>query len=335
MERKSLEMIQPLVIAYGYTRNSDQITFLSYEREITIEGCNELLNKLLPLCNGVNRFEDILKKLEDEYEIESLMEVIKILLENEILIDSRDFYWVFHKRSMNPPLYFRNLSENEIADILRRRNYKFYRSKGRISLSSSQEIDSILLEFMKPRQSIWKYPSKNISFAQLSGLLKAAYGVVRRENLGFYTISHRTIPSAGALYPLELYVITLIDIDGLEKGLYYFQKEKEYLVPLKSGDFQEQLKELLLEANETIETASLFLIVTACFARGCEKYPNRGYRNILLEAGHLAQNVYLYCIDQNLGTVEFSGFLDEELGNFLEIDVRDEAPMTLLAVGSR
>lgn len=335
MKKDKLKEIQPLVIAYGYPKNANQMTFLGYGEEIIVEGCNEVLSKLLPLCNGVDRFENILNKLEDEYEKDSLIEVIKILLENEVLIDSRDFYWVFHKHSMNPPLCFRNLSENEIIDILRRRNYKSYKARDQISLSSSQEIDSALLEFMKSRQSIWKYSLKEMSFVKLSGLLRAAYGVIRRENLGSYTIPHRTVPSGGALYPLEIYVVTLAGIGRLEKGLYYFQKEKECMISLKKGNFRDKLKKLLLEVNETIETASLFLIVTAYFSRECEKYSNRGYRHILLEAGHLAQNVYLYCIDQNLGTLEISGFLDEELCNFLGINAHDESPITILAVGSR
>lgn len=336
MERKNLAMTQPLVIAYGYSNDADQMTFIGYGKEITVEGCNEVLSKLLPLCNGVNRFEDILGKLKNEYARDSLSELIKTLLENEVLIDSRDFYWVFHRCSMNPTLYFRELSENNIAAILRRKNHKSYKKvRRRIFLPSSSEIESGFLEFIKARQSVYKYTAKNFSFTKLSGLVKAAYGVIRKEYLGSYTIPHRTVPSGGALYPLELYIITLVDIEKLKRGLYYFQKEKEYLVPLKIGNFREGLKELLFEVDEVIETASLFLIVTVRFFRGCEKYSNRGYRNILLEAGHLAQNVYLYCIDQNLDTVELSAFWDAKLAHFLEINIREEAPITVLAIGTR
>ena len=188
---------------------------------------------------------------------------------------------------------------------------------------------------MRLRQSVWKYSSMSISFVQISGLLKAAYGVIRREDFGSYILPHRAVPSGGGLYPLEVYVIILIGNDRLGKGLYYFHKEKECLVLLKSGDFRGKLKELIWTANEAVETASLFLIITAHFSRECKKYANRGYRHIWLEAGHVAQNVYLYCIDQNLGTVELSGFLDEKLCSFLGIDSRKEAPITILAVGSR
>lgn len=336
---RNLKEIQPLVVAYGYVKNPEQMTFLGYDKEITVEGCNEALNKLLLLCNGVNRLEDILKKLEDEYEIESLTELIKILLENEILIDSREFYRVFHKRSMNPSLYFYDLSEKEVMEFFGERNYKIYSSENQIPLSSLSEINSSFLEFTRLRKSTRAYASQNISFVKLSGILKAAYGITRKEFTKFngilYEIPHRTIPSGGGLCPLEIYVVTLIDIGFLEKGLYYFNKEEEYLVLLKRGDFHKKLKEMFFEANATIETASLFLIVTANFSRECQKYSNRGYRHILLEAGHLAQNVYLYCIDQNLDTVELSAFWDEELCNFLEVNARDEPPVTVLAVGSR
>lgn len=339
VKRKDLKMIQPLVIVYGHPKNLNQMTFLGYDKEITVEGCSEVLNKLLPLCNGVNRLEDILKGLEDEYEIESLMEVIKILLENEILIDSREFYWIFHKRSMNPSLYFNDLSEKEVMELFKKRNYKIYPTRKRLALSPLSTINSGFLEFTMLRKSTRVYSSQNVSFDKLSGLLKAAYGITRIEFIEsagiLYKVPHRTIPSGGGLSPLEVYVLTLINIEPLRKGLYCFNKEKEYLTLVKKGDFRNKLKEMLFEVNEAINTASLFLVITANFFRECEKYSNRGYRHILLEAGHLAQNVYLYCIDQNLDTVELSAFWDEELAKFLEIDTRKEAPIILLAIGSR
>jgi len=335
MDKNDFDRLQPLVIAYGYEKDTNQTVFLGYDREITVAGCNNLLKELLPLCNGINQLVDILAKLGEEYEAVSLKEVIQTLLDNEILIDSRYLYWVFHKRSMNPPLYFRELSEGQITEILSRKNHKEYPERKEYSLASSEEIDSALLDFMKSRRSVWRYASQEISFLAFSGLLKAAYGIVRREDLGAYVVPHRTVPSGGALYPLEMYVVTLIDIGQVPKGLYHFQKDKEYLVLLKEGDFREKLKELVVEARETIDSASLFIFVTASFNRECEKYSNRGYRHILLEAGHLAQNVYLYCLDQNLDTVELSGFLDEKLADFLGLDPFEESPVTVLAVGGR
>ena len=335
MNTKYLEAIQPLIIAYGYRRNSNQTIFLGYGKRITVEGCNEVLNKMLPLCDGIHRLGDILRNLGDEYDINSLIELVKILIRHEIFIDSSDLYWIFHSRSMNPTLYGKVLSESEVAEILRQKNYKTYRSRRPLYIPSFSDIDSGFLEFLRQRKSTSKFFCKDISFANLGGLMRAAYGVTRREKLGPYTILHRTVPSAGALYPLELYLVNLITIKPLQKGLYYFNKESEYLVPLKIGDFSNRLKEMLIEANETIDTASLLLIVTARFSRSCKKYSNRGYRHILLEAGHLAQNVYLYCIDQGLETVELSGFFDESLCDLLEISGSVEAPITVLAIGSK
>lgn len=335
MECRNIDTIRPLVIAYGYPEDPNQIAFLCYENQITVYGCNELLNELLPLCNGTNDFGDILKKFSDKYDGESLAQLVRVLLENEILIDSREFYLAFHKCSMNPPRYFYELSEQEAVELFGQSNHKVYRGKKRVPLSTLSEINSGFLEFSMQRKSGWKYASRDISFTKLSGILKAAYGITRREFLSGYEIIHRTVPSGGALYPLELYLVTLTDTESLGMGLYYFDKEAEHLVQLKGGDFHSQLQGILLEASETIETASLILVITARFSRECQKYSNRGYRHILLEAGHLAQNVYLYCIDQNLDTVELSCFLDEPLCNFLEICPRHEATVTLLAVGVR
>lgn len=327
--------IQPLAITYGCIKGKKQMIFSGYGKEITIEGCNNVLNKLLPLCNGINRLDDIMGQLSEEYEKNSILELINVLLDNEIIINSREFYRIFHDRSMNPSLYGEELTEEKVINILKARNYKDYESSIEIPLSSVVEINSGLLEFVSSRESTWKYSSKNISFADLSGLLRVAYGIIKREDCGLYIIPHRTVPSGGALYPLEIYSLTLRDIGNLKKGLYYFQKENEFLVPIKNGDFRERLKDLLWVADETTKTATMVLFITAYLSRECKKYANRGYRHIFLEAGHLAQNVYLYCIDKNLATVELSGFRDRGVCDFLNIDHREEVPITVLLIGTR
>ena len=88
-------------------------------------------------------------------------------------------------------------------------------------------------------------------------------------------------------------------------------------------------------ADSILEDAAAVYILVCDFQQITQKYGNRGYRFALLEAGHAAQNAYLWCTEQNLGVVEVGGFLDEELANLLLLFYPREAPLTALVVGRR
>ena len=88
-------------------------------------------------------------------------------------------------------------------------------------------------------------------------------------------------------------------------------------------------------ADSIVESAAAVYILTCNFQQITQKYGNRGYRFALLEAGHAAQNAYLWCAEQDLGVVEVGGFLDEEVANLLLIPYPKQAPLTALVVGRR
>src|SRR5205823_557341 len=141
----------------------------------------------------------------------------------------------------------------------------------------------------------------------------------------------RTIPSGGALYPLELYFYTAY-VDELTAGLYHYNPIKRNIRRLHDQEASETISAALVQSNIASE-ASLILFITALFERSTFKYGDRGYRFVMVEAGHLAQNVNLVCVGLGLGSINIGGFLDRRVDDFLELDGVTHSTVYLIAIG--
>jgi len=141
----------------------------------------------------------------------------------------------------------------------------------------------------------------------------------------------RAAPSAGGLYPLELYVICS-DITGLRDGAYHYAPLEHTLEPLRDGVPPEMLTTFLL-AEPFVRNANAIVFLTAVFDRTLHKYGPRGYRYILLEAGHVAQNLCLLAMERSLGSLCLGGFMDGAANRFLRIDGVEEAAVYGIAIG--
>jgi SagB-type dehydrogenase family enzyme len=138
------------------------------------------------------------------------------------------------------------------------------------------------------------------------------------------------VPSAGALYPLELYLISLA-VNDLDRGVYHYHPYRhrlEHLAPLSWPE----LRAAAVDAS-VLESAAAVLVVTAVFWRSRFKYGSRGYRFALLEAGHLAQNAILAATDLDLPALPLGGFYDRRLDEIVSADGLDEAVVHALILG--
>lgn len=185
-----------------------------------------------------------------------------------------------------------------------------------------------LPEVVARRRSVREYARRPMSLDELSSLLAYSAGItdVRDPTLAF-----RAVPSSGALYPIELYLV-IFDVTGLVPGVYHYGVERHELVLLSSGDFRREVFQAAL-AQEMIWSASLVMVMTALFARVQWKYLDRSYRYALLEAGHLGQNVYLAATALGLGPCGIGAFFDDDLNRLLGVDGYDEATVYVMAVG--
>lgn len=185
--------------------------------------------------------------------------------------------------------------------------------------NSRTAIEQALLE----RRSQRAYADKHLTLAEISQLCWAAQGVTSPG--GF-----RTAPSAGALYPLEVFVAAA-DVEGLDPGIYRYQPENHRLVLEIRGDQTEALWEAGLHQS-AIKQAPAVFVFTAVFERTMRKYHERGKRYALMEAGHAAQNLCLQGVSLDLATVPIGAFDDSRVARTLGLD-ENARPLYLLPAG--
>ena len=191
-----------------------------------------------------------------------------------------------------------------------------------------------LMRLLQARESCRAYSGRPMPAQVLSNILACGYGITRTGRLDpSGRIYFRTTPSAGGLFPLEIYTLAR-GVEGTVDGLYHYDVRHHRLEFLRAGSWFAELDHALLMIP-FIQGANLILFVSAVFARSQKKYGPRGYRYILLEAGHVAQNICLSAVEQGLGSLCMGGYLDGRLNRFLGLDSITEAVVYSIAVGYR
>lgn len=176
-----------------------------------------------------------------------------------------------------------------------------------------------LEETLNKRKSVRDYKRGPLSLEQVSQLLWAASG----RNL-----YRRTAPSAGATYPLEIYIV-VGEVEGLEPGIYHYSSSRNSLEMIKEQDVRDRLSRAAL-GQEMIEEAPVNIIIAADYSKTTGHYGQRGIRYVHMEVGHVGQNVSLQAIALSLGTVMIGAFEDKEVKEVLGIK---EEPLYIIPVG--
>lgn len=185
--------------------------------------------------------------------------------------------------------------------------------------SSVQKGNLTLEECLRKRESIRDFSSEPLKKEDLSQLLWAAQGITR--NWG-----GRTAPSAGALYPLEIYVVT-------KEGVFRYSPQAHNLVRIILRNVRKILSEAAL-GQDCIREAPAVFVVTAVYERVLQKYGNRSERYINMEVGHSAQNILLQAVSLDLAAVPIGAFHDEKVKQVLNLPINHE-PLYLIPVGRK
>jgi len=180
-------------------------------------------------------------------------------------------------------------------------------------------VEAALLQ----RHSVREYSSDPVTLAELSQLLWAAQGITHSRDM-------RTAPSAGALYPLELYVVAG-RVDGLERGLYRYRIGHHDLLEVSREDLQDELTAAAL-GQDCVADAAVLIVVAGVVERTAVKYGERALRYVHMEVGAVAQNVYLQAAALGLGTVYVGAFRDAQVKQVLQM-AEEEDPFAILPVG--
>ncbi len=193
-----------------------------------------------------------------------------------------------------------------------------------IKLSQPRSEGSVSVETaLSKRRSVREYKREPLTLADVGQLAWAAQGITHPAGL-------RTAPSAGALYPLELYVVSG-HVDGLPPGIYRYRPTSHDLVKTVEGDRRSQLCGVSL-SQSSVQNAPLVLLLSAVPERTTRKYLSRGTRYVHMEAGHAAQNICLQAVALDLGTVIIGAFLDDGVKRVMDLP-EEEEPMLIIPVG--
>jgi SagB-type dehydrogenase family enzyme len=204
---------------------------------------------------------------------------------------------------------------------------KTYADAQRITLPDPHGYQGLSLEeAVETRRSVRDYSLEPLLSEDLSRLLHAAQGITERR-WGF-----RAAPSAGALYPIELYAV-VHHVAGLEPGIYHYAVQGHALELLQPGDFRTAVMHAGLW-QAFLGQANVCFVLSAIFQRTRWKYRERTYRYVLLEAGHIGQNLYLAATSMGLGACAVGAFLDDDLNELLGLDGQKEAALYVISVGT-
>lgn len=173
-----------------------------------------------------------------------------------------------------------------------------------------------LEECIYERVSIRTFSDKEIGLEQISQILWAAQGKKGQK---------RTVPSAGATYPLEIYVILK------DKGYFHYNFNNHTLELITKEDITPRLVKESWN-QKFIEEAYLNILICADYSRTTKRYGERGVRYVYMEVGHCAQNVHLEAISLGLASVPIGAFQDREVKKVLDLSTNID-PLYIIPIG--
>lgn len=166
------------------------------------------------------------------------------------------------------------------------------------------------------RKSVRNYKNEPISIKEISQILWSAQGITHSGKL-------RSAPSAGATYPLEVYVV-VGNASDLSPGLYHYFPQGHRLSKILAGDLREKLSVACLN-QPSVEKGAIDLVFCAVYSRTTSRYGNRGTMYVHMEVGHASENVSLQTVSLGLGTVVIGAFDDKKVKELLGLSEEEEA----------
>ncbi len=202
-----------------------------------------------------------------------------------------------------------------------------YPVQGIIELSEPRKSSKVSVEqAINNRRSRRSFSQEPVLLDDISQLCWSAQGITEKTH-GF-----RVAPSAGALYPIEIFLV--VGNSDLTPGIYHYLYTDHVLESVKKGDYREELYRASV-GQEWVKNAALNIVVTGIFSRTEAKYGERGReRYVFMEAGHVAENIYLQAESLALATVSVGAFYDEAIRELLSLS-REYTPIYVMPIGHR
>lgn len=227
--------------------------------------------------------------------------------------------------------YYRHRMPFSYLDLaIRPERYKIYPRAPKITLEEPETDDGPgIWQVVQQRRSYRDFVDDAITKADLSQLLWASQGITHVEH-GYEL---RAAPSAGALYPIETYLV-INNVKDVEEGIYHYNVKEHCLEQIKAGHYGEAIAHAALDQSMCAR-ANVTFIWTAIFQRSKWKYSQRAYRYIYLDAGHIAHAVALAAVALGLASCQIAALYDDEVNAFLDLDGKEESVVYMSVVGKK
>jgi SagB-type dehydrogenase family enzyme len=188
--------------------------------------------------------------------------------------------------------------------------------------------DQPLITLLQNRQSVREFKNQSLTLEQVSLMLWAAAG----KKMDAISAASRTVPSAGACHPIEVYLLIQPQgIKNLKAGLYRYQVDDHSLQALPVS-LDEKAFIAACQNQAFVAKSPITLIIAACFQKTSHRYGPRGEHYVFLDAGHVGQNIYLMATQLGLATVEVGAFDDMKLAKYLNLPEQLK-PILVMPVG--
>lgn len=219
-----------------------------------------------------------------------------------------------------------------------RNHYRSYPTCPQIELSRNliplAEIN--LEQLYSERKSTTFFTGEKLSFEELSTILRYGYGVKSElppEGSSYEEslLVKRTAPSGGGCSPIELYLV-IINVEGLEPGLYHYNIKNYSLELLKPGSQIENLQNIFSDSIDFKNAGCVFLM-TGVFLRTTLKYGLRGWRILFLDAGHMAMGFWMLATALKLGASSLAGGYDRKICRYLDINPHQQGILQSFILG--
>jgi SagB-type dehydrogenase family enzyme len=177
------------------------------------------------------------------------------------------------------------------------------------------------------RRSVRHYSNQSVTLGNVSQILWSAQGITDTQK------QLRATPSAGQVYPLEVYVIAGPNVSGLDEGVYQYEPSNNTLEKLMNGDLRTDLSNIA-DGQPWVKQAPLDILITGNNQKMIDKYPDKALstRFVDIEAGHAGENIYLQSVSLGLVTVSLGSFDSNQLTQKFELP-SNETPLYIFPVG--
>jgi ribosomal protein S12 methylthiotransferase accessory factor len=280
--------IRPIVLGSVLVDTNKTIVSL-VKNHVTIEVPSALMQELFLVCDGQKSLDQVIEILQSRWDRELLKSFFSHLVEIGVMQDSAavsGFVWPF---VANPTFFNRQVTDADVADMVERACVR-HRDQG---IKKFFEVEKFAFrKLICERKSTRSFSELPVKMEMVIQMLWSAYGIIPslEKNESF---DRHTVPSAGALYPLQVSLILLKPSNDFIAGVYKVGYSKNGLVGV------EMVSDNLVPVYQAfadplvLHNAGGVIVVSGSFAFTEEKYGNRALLYVPLEAGHVAQNVHL------------------------------------------